>query len=125
MDIYVGNLSSDTTRDELIKIFEKFGQVIEVRLITNKFGVKSKKYAFIEMPSEDEAQKAIEEMNEKEFKERTLSVSVAKPKNPRTRKTKSGKRKKRGGKGKRTVYGGEDRDDSVNIRRYRWRPKAR
>lgn len=125
MDIYVGNLSSDTTRDDLIEIFEKFGQVIEVRLITNKFGVKSKKYAFVEMPSEDQAQKAIEEMNEKELKEHTLSVSVAKPKNPRTRKTKSGKRKKRGGKGKRTVYGGEDRDDSVNIRRYRWRPKAR
>ncbi|HUS71808.1 MAG TPA: RNA-binding protein [Sedimentisphaerales bacterium] len=116
MDIYVGNLSLDATRDELIEIFEKFGQVIEVRLLMDKFGVKSKRYAFIEMPSEDDARKAIEEMNGKEFKERALSVSVAKPKKTRVRKARGGKRKNRG-KGRRTVYGGEGRDDSVNIRR--------
>ena len=125
MDVYVGNLSLDATRDELIEIFEKFGQVTEVRLLMDKFGVKSKRYAFIEMPSEDDARKAIEEMNGKEFKERALSVSEAKPKKTRARKARGGKRKKRGGGGRRTVYGGEDRDDSVSIRRYRRRPKAR
>jgi RNA recognition motif-containing protein len=124
MDVYVGNLSLDATRDELIEMFEKFGQVTEVRLLMDKFGVKSKRYAFIEMPSEDDARKAIEEMNGKEFKERALSVSEAKPKPTRRRRARGGKRKNRG-KGRRTVYGGEGRDDSVSIRRYRRRPTAR
>ena len=124
MDVYVGNLSLDATRDELIEIFEKFGPVTEVRLLMDKFGVKSKRYAFIEMPSEDDAKKAIEEMNGKELKDRALSVSEAKPKKARARRARGGKRKNRG-KGKRTVYGGEGRNDSVNIRRYRQRPKAR
>ena len=124
MDIYVGNLSVDATRDELIEMFEKFGQVTEVRLIMDEFSVKSKRYAFIEMPSEDDARKAIEEMNGKEFKEHALSVSEAKPRKTRARRARGGKRKNRG-KGRRTVYGGEGRDDSVGIRRYRQRPKAR
>ena len=80
MNLYVGNLSFDVTEDDLKKAFEEFGQVAEVRLIMDKFSGKSKGFGFIEMPSKEEAEKAIEEMNGKELMERALTVNVAKPK---------------------------------------------
>jgi RNA recognition motif-containing protein len=126
MNIYVGNLSFDVSGDDLREIFEKFGEVTEARLIIDKFSGKSKGFGFIEMPSKQEAEKAIEEMNGEEFKERVLSVSEAKPKTDRRRRGRSGARgkrggrKKRGGKKRRGVYGGEDRDDFSNRRRGSW-----
>ena len=108
MDIFIGNLPPDTSPSELRAMFEKFGQVTDVRLIKNQTSGKFKRYAFVEMPSEEEAHKAIEEMNETDLKKMTLTVSEAKPKRPRNRKRKK-KRGKRGGKARRTVYGGEDR----------------
>jgi RNA recognition motif-containing protein len=119
MDIYVGNLSPDIGKDDLIEIFDKFGEVKEVRLIKENVRGKFKGFAFIEMPSDEEAQKAIEETNGKELKERPLTVSEAKPKKSRSRGGRpSGK--KRGGvkraKRKRGVYGGENQTD-FGIRR--------
>lgn len=83
MNLYVGNLLFDVSESDLREAFEQFGQVTEVRLIMDKFSGKSKGFCFIEMPSKDEAEKAIEEMNGKEFMGRALNVSVAKPKNDR------------------------------------------
>jgi RNA recognition motif-containing protein len=80
MNLYVGNLVFDVSEDDLRQAFEKFGQVTEVRLIMDKFSGKSKGFGFIEMPNKDEADKAIEEMNGKEFQGRAISVNVAKPK---------------------------------------------
>ncbi len=115
MDIFVGNLPSDVGPDDLKALFEKFGDVTDVRLIKNQPSGRFKRYAFVEMPSQEEAQKAIEETNGKDLKEMTLTVSEAKPKKPRSRKSRAGGKKrvktKRAGKGRRTVYGGEDRTD--------------
>jgi len=115
MDIYVGNLSPDVGKDDLIEIFEKFGEVTEVRLIKEKSHGKFKGFAFIEMPSQEEAQIAIEQTNGKDLKEKPLTVKEANPKKPRSRKSRAGGKKrvktKRAGKGRRTVYGGEDRTD--------------
>jgi RNA recognition motif-containing protein len=119
MDIYVGNLSPDVGKDDLIGIFDKFGEVKEVRLIKDKFRGKFKGYAFIEMPSDDQAQKAIEETNGMEFKERDLTVSEAKPKKSRSRGGRAGGKRRSGtkrAKRKRGIYGGEDRYD-LGIRR--------
>ena len=80
MNIYVGNMSFDVSESELREAFEQFGEITEVRLIMDKFSGKSKGFGFIEMPSKDEAEKAIEEMNGKEFKGRDLNVNEAKPK---------------------------------------------
>ncbi len=80
MNIYVGNLLFDVTENDLKEAFEPFGTVTEVRMIMDKFSGKSKGFCFIEMPDKDEAQKAIDEMNEKEFMGRALDVSEAKPK---------------------------------------------
>lgn len=123
MDIFIGNLPPDISPKDLREIFEKFGQVTDVRLIKNQTSGKFKRYAFVEMPSEEEAKKAIEEMNETKLKDMTLTVSEAKPKRPRKRKSKKKRKKgKRGPKGRRTIYGGEDRPGfgvSTNRRRPR------
>ena len=104
MNIYVGNLSFDVTEDDLKKAFEPFGQVSEVRLIMDKFSGKSKGFGFVEMPTKEEAEKAIEEMNGKELMERALTVNVAKPKTDRGGR--SGGGRGRGGPGR----GGPGRD---------------
>jgi RNA recognition motif-containing protein len=94
MNIYVGNLVFDVSESDLREAFEQFGEITEVRLIMDKYSGKSKGFGFIEMPSKDEAEKAIEEMNGKEFKGRALSVNEAKPKTDR------------GGRGGRGGFGG-------------------
>lgn len=80
MNLYVGNLLFDVTENELKELFEPFGQVTEIRLIMDKFSGKSKGFGFIEMPSKDEAQKAIEGLNGKDIKGRAMTVNEAKPK---------------------------------------------
>lgn len=91
MNIYVGNLLFDVTENELRELFEPFGQVTEVRLIMDKFSGKSKGFGFIEMPSKEEAEKAIEELNTKDLKGRSMNVNEARPKVDR-----SGGRRRRG-----------------------------
>ena len=95
MNIYVGNLAHAVTEEELRQAFEVFGEVAEARLIIDKFSGKSKGFGFVEMPSKEEAEKAIEEMNGKELKERPINVNEAKPKTDRP----GGGRGGRGGRG--------------------------
>ncbi len=83
MNIYVGNLGFDVSESVLREAFEQFGTVAEVRLIMDKYTGKTKGFGFIEMPEKEEAQKAIEEMNEKDFEGRIIKVSEAKPKTDR------------------------------------------
>ena len=83
MNIYVGNLARQVTDEELRKAFEEFGQVAEARLIMDKFSGESKGFGFVEMPSKEEAEKAIEEMNGKDLKGRALNVNEARPKTDR------------------------------------------
>ena len=94
MNIYVGNLSSDVTGDDLRQAFEAFGQVESVNIITDKFSGESRGFGFVEMPSKDEATAAIADMNGKDIKGKAVSVNEAKPKTDR------------GGGGGRGGYGG-------------------
>lgn len=80
MNIYVGNLPHKATEDEVRQAFAEFGQITEVRLIMDKFSGEAKGFGFIEMPSKEEAKRAIEEMNGKEFMGRVLNVGEARPK---------------------------------------------
>jgi len=101
MNVYVGNLLFNVTENELKELFEPFGQVTEVRLIMDKFTGKSKGFGFIEMPSKDEAQKAIAALNGKDMKGRAISVNEAKPKTDRgSRGGRGGFGGGRGGRGK-------------------------
>jgi RNA recognition motif-containing protein len=80
MNIYVGNLSFKVSESELEELFKEFGTVDSVKIITDKFSGRSKGFGFITMENDDEAKKAIEELNGTTFKERDLVVNEARPK---------------------------------------------
>ena len=95
MNIYVGNLSSQTSEDDLRQAFEGFGQVESANIIKDRYSGESRGFGFVEMPSKDEAQKAIEEMNGKDLMGRVVNVNEARPKTDR-----------RDGGGRRGGFGG-------------------
>ena len=79
MNIYVGNLSFETTEDDLRQAFEAFGQVTSVAIIKDKFSGESRGFGFVEMPTKAEAQAAIDGLNGKDLKGRSLNVNEARP----------------------------------------------
>ncbi|MBI2485559.1 MAG: RNA-binding protein [Deltaproteobacteria bacterium] len=83
MNIYIGNLSRDVTEDDLRQLFEGFGQITSVNIIKDKFSGESRGFGFVEMPEKDKAQAAINGLNGKEFKGRTLNVNEARPRTER------------------------------------------
>ncbi|MBN2413426.1 RNA-binding protein [candidate division KSB1 bacterium] len=85
MNIYVGNLSHQVTEDELREAFEAFGEVTSVNIIKDKYSGESKGFGFVEMPAKPEATTAMEEMNGKEIKDRTIAVNEARPRSDNRR----------------------------------------
>ena len=83
--LYVGNLSFDTTENDLRRLFEPFGTVSSCNLIMDKMTDKSRGFAFVELSSPAEAAKAIAEMNGKDVGGRALTVNEAKPREDRPR----------------------------------------
>jgi RNA recognition motif-containing protein len=79
VNIYIGNLSREVTEDELRKAFEAFGQVTTVNIIKDRYSGESRGFGFVEMATKTEAQAAITGLNGTSLKERTLSVSEARP----------------------------------------------
>ena len=78
--LYVGGLSYDTSEDELKNHFGGAGTVISASIIMDRETNRSRGFGFVEMSSEEEANKAIEMFNEKDFAGRNLTVNIAKPK---------------------------------------------
>ena len=83
MRIYVGNLTYETTEEELQEAFSAHGQVESATIITDRYTGRSKGFGFIEMPSNEEAQAAIEALNGKEIQGRALTVNEARPRSER------------------------------------------
>jgi cold-inducible RNA-binding protein len=83
--LYVGNLSFETTENDLADLFAQAGTVSSTDIIQDKFTGKSRGFAFVEMSSADEANKAIELFNGKELGGRALTVNIARPKEDRPR----------------------------------------
>ena len=79
MKLYVGNLSREITEDDLRLSFEQFGQVESATIIKDKYSGQSKGFGFIEMSSKAEGQAAIDGLNGKELKGKTLNVNEARP----------------------------------------------
>ena len=79
MNIYIGNLSSDVSDNDLREAFEVFGQVESATVIKDKFSGESRGFGFVEMPDKDEAQSAIEGLNGKDLKGKSLNVNEARP----------------------------------------------
>ncbi|MFH2035513.1 MAG: RNA-binding protein [Candidatus Zixiibacteriota bacterium] len=79
MNIYIGNLSFDTTEDQLRTAFEGFGAVSTVSIIKDRMSGEPKGFAFVEMGAKDEAVAAISGLSGTELNGRTLNVNEAKP----------------------------------------------
>ncbi len=82
-NIYVGNLSYSVTEDKLKDAFGEFGEVTAVKIITDKFTGKPRGFAFVEMSSDSDAQKAIAELNGADLDGRNLKVNEARPRESR------------------------------------------
>jgi cold-inducible RNA-binding protein len=81
--LYVGNLSYDTTEDELRSLFSQAGTVTEVALIKDRDTGSSKGFAFVTMSTQDEANKAIQQFNGQSLGNRELKVNAARPREER------------------------------------------
>ncbi len=84
MNIYVSNLSFNTSDVELQDLFSAFGEVASAKVITDRETGRSRGFGFVEMPSDDEGKAAMSGLNNKEVEGRAMSVSVAKEREART-----------------------------------------
>jgi RNA recognition motif-containing protein len=80
INIYVGNLSFDTKEDELRSLFETFGPVQSVRIISDQFTGRSRGFGFVEMETREQGVQAIHDLDAKEVGGRPLKINEAKPK---------------------------------------------
>ena len=85
--LYVGGLSYNTTDTGLKDAFSQAGEVVSATVITDKMSGRSRGFGFVEMATEDDAQKGIDMWNGKELDGRTLIVNEAKPMADRPRRT--------------------------------------
>lgn len=81
--IYVGNMSYDTTEQELTNLFGQYGNVVSARIIVDRYTDRSKGFGFVEMEDESAATAAISALDNVEFSGRNLKVNVAKERQPR------------------------------------------
>jgi cold-inducible RNA-binding protein len=109
MNIYVGGLANQVTEDDLRKAFEACGQVESANIIKDKFTGESRGFGFVQMPSTQEAQSAIEKMNGTDLMGRTITVNEARPKVERPGGGRDRDRG-RGGRGRGGFGGGGGRD---------------
>lgn len=79
-NIFVGNLSFNTSEDELRKLFEAYGQVDRVSILTDRETGRSRGFGFVEMTNGEEGEKAIAGLNGSQFGGRTINVNEARPK---------------------------------------------
>lgn len=81
--LFVGNLAWATNDDSLRNFFSQVGTVVSAQVIVDKFSGRSKGFGFVEMSSDEEAEKAKAELNGKELDGRAVNVSEARPQEPR------------------------------------------
>jgi len=107
MNIFVGNLTNDVTEEDLTNLFSEFGQVKSVKIIRDMFTQQTKGFGFVEMPGLAEAQKAINDINTKEFKGKKLVVNEARPKTDSRKRFNGG----HGGSGGGRSFGGGNQNN--------------
>lgn len=116
--LFVGNIAYSTTEDMLREAFSQFGEVTDVKIVTEYGTGRSKGFAFVEFADEDMAKAAVEAMNEKELDGRTIFVNVAQPRKPREDRGGFGGGNRGGGfrGGRGGGFRGNDRRDRNNDR---------
>lgn len=83
MNIYIGNLDYGVTEDDLRDAFGEFGEVSSANVISDKFTGRSKGFGFVEMPNDDEANQAIDALNDTDLNGRSIKVNQARPREER------------------------------------------
>ena len=96
MNIYVSNLSFNVRDEDLQEYFAEYGEIASAKVIMDKFTGKSRGFAFVEMPNDEAAKKAIQELDGASVDGRTIGVSVAKPREERSGNNKGGSFQRRG-----------------------------
>lgn len=86
MNIFVAKLSWGTQSDDLREAFEEFGEVSSANVVMDKMTGRSKGFGFVEMPNDDEALTAINQLNDSELDGRTIVVKKAEPRKENTRR---------------------------------------
>jgi len=94
MNIYISNLSFKVEDGDLRQLFEEYGEVSSAKVITDRYTGRSRGFGFVEMPDNEAAQKAIDELNQAEYDGKVITVNEARPREDRP---KSGGREGRGG----------------------------
>jgi RNA recognition motif-containing protein len=120
-NLFVGNLGFQTTESELQEMFKAFGQVTRIHIATDRETGRSRGFAFVEMPNDNEALKAMTDLNGKELGGRALRVNEATPRPSRgaAGPPSRGSSDRRGGKG--SNFSNEDyRDSARQPREPRW-----
>jgi RNA recognition motif-containing protein len=85
MNIFVAKLSDQTTSEDLNQLFAEYGEVTSAKVIMDRETGQSKRFGFVEMPNDDEAKKAIKELDQAEYDSRRIVVKEARPKEERPR----------------------------------------
>jgi RNA recognition motif-containing protein len=83
MNIYVGNMNFNLGNDDLYNLFSQFGAVTSAKIINDKVTGRSKGFGFVEMENDEDARKAISQLNESEVQGRKLIVNEARPQESR------------------------------------------
>lgn len=117
--IFVGNLNFQTTEADLRALFQPFGMVGRIHIVTDRETGRARGFAFVEMPNDGEAARAIAALDGKEMGSRNLKVNEARPEGERPRRSNSGGRP--GGGRSRTGFSHEDyRESARKPREPRW-----
>ena len=90
--LYVGNLSYNSTEDDVEQLFKQAGSVESCHLMLDKFTSRSRGFAFVEMATADEANSAVDQFNQYEFQGRALRVNIARPREERPPRREGGYR---------------------------------
>ena len=81
--LFVGKLSFNTTDDGLMSLFSEYGKVLSAQVLTDRGTGQSKGFGFVEMESQEDAQKAISALDGKSFDDRVIVVNIARPREDR------------------------------------------
>jgi len=101
MNIYISNLSFKVEDSDLRQLFEEYGEVSSAKVITDNFTGRSRGFGFVEMPDNEAAQKAIDELNQAEYDGKVIVVNEARPRTERPARS--------GGHGGHGGYGDRDK----------------
>jgi cold-inducible RNA-binding protein len=113
-NLFVGNMSFQTTESDLRALFEPFGQITRVHMATDRETGRARGFAFVEMANDEEAAKAIAALDGKEVGGRNLKVNEARPKTDR------GGPRGAGGRGKGGFSNEDYRESARQPREPRW-----